>query len=260
VADLNVGELIREGSAAARAGDVESAQRFYRQALELDETDIEAWLGLSGVVDSEEEKRRCFYRVLELDADNEEAKAGLAWLDKAAGRVEEEERGDDEALYCANHPDTETLLRCNRCGKPICTRCAVRTPVGLRCKECVAEQQQVYFTARSYDNLVVATVTFVLTAGASFLVLFVMRMIPFSWLITFLVTPMVAGILAEIVRRSVGRRRGRNQPLVIAISAALGSFAGLFIIWMVAGTILPYLLIFGIFIVMLISAMYARTR
>jgi hypothetical protein len=29
-----------------------------------------------------------------------------------------------------------TRLRCSRCGKPICPRCGVRTPVGLRCPDC----------------------------------------------------------------------------------------------------------------------------
>ena len=40
--------------------------------------------------------------------------------------------GEPESLTCANHPDRETLLRCNKCGKPICISCAVRTPVGYR--------------------------------------------------------------------------------------------------------------------------------
>lgn len=40
------------------------------------------------------------------------------------------------ALHCANHPNTETILRCSRCGKPICVRCVVQTPVGGRCREC----------------------------------------------------------------------------------------------------------------------------
>ena len=39
-------------------------------------------------------------------------------------------------LYCANHPDTETFLRCGKCEKPICARCRVSTPVGFRCYEC----------------------------------------------------------------------------------------------------------------------------
>lgn len=37
---------------------------------------------------------------------------------------------------CSYHPSVETRLRCSRCGKPICPRCGVRTPVGLRCPEC----------------------------------------------------------------------------------------------------------------------------
>ncbi len=37
---------------------------------------------------------------------------------------------------CADHPDVETRLRCSRCGRPICPRCSVRTPVGMRCPDC----------------------------------------------------------------------------------------------------------------------------
>jgi hypothetical protein len=37
---------------------------------------------------------------------------------------------------CTYHPNVMTGLRCTRCGKPICPRCGVRTPVGLRCPDC----------------------------------------------------------------------------------------------------------------------------
>lgn len=46
---------------------------------------------------------------------------------------------------CANHPDTETYLRCSRCGKPICVRCTIPTPVGGRCRECAALRRPVMF-------------------------------------------------------------------------------------------------------------------
>jgi hypothetical protein len=39
-------------------------------------------------------------------------------------------------MQCATHPDVETELRCGRCGKPICPRCLVQTPVGARCRQC----------------------------------------------------------------------------------------------------------------------------
>ena len=44
---------------------------------------------------------------------------------------------------CAEHPDTETRLRCSRCGKPICPQCGVRTPVGMRCPDCAGTRATV---------------------------------------------------------------------------------------------------------------------
>lgn len=41
-----------------------------------------------------------------------------------------------ETTYCATHPGVETALRCGKCGKYICPRCLVQTPVGARCREC----------------------------------------------------------------------------------------------------------------------------
>ncbi len=60
---------------------------------------------------------------------------------------------DDDGVLaaCVNHPARETGLRCNRCGDPICAQCAVRTPVGYRCKKCVREQQKTFETVRWYD-------------------------------------------------------------------------------------------------------------
>lgn len=39
-------------------------------------------------------------------------------------------------MQCATHPAVETELACSRCGKAICPRCMVQTPVGARCREC----------------------------------------------------------------------------------------------------------------------------
>jgi hypothetical protein len=39
-------------------------------------------------------------------------------------------------MQCATHPDVETELACGKCGRPICPRCMVYTPVGARCREC----------------------------------------------------------------------------------------------------------------------------
>lgn len=41
-----------------------------------------------------------------------------------------------ETVYCARHPETETGLSCSRCETPICPRCMIHVPVGIRCPDC----------------------------------------------------------------------------------------------------------------------------
>ena len=121
----------------------------------------------------------------------------------------------DATLRCAYHLDRETTLRCNRCEKPICTKCAVLTPVGYRCKECVRGQQSVFETARTSDFVIAAVVSAVGVGIAVAL----LNIIGF-W--GFFVAPIVGGGLAEIVRAAVRRRRGRKLPLVAGIAGAVG--------------------------------------
>ena len=38
--------------------------------------------------------------------------------------------------YCERHRDVETELRCGRCEVPICPRCMIHAPGGIRCPDC----------------------------------------------------------------------------------------------------------------------------
>ena len=119
---------------------------------------------------------------------------------------------NEPILYCANHPQTPTALRCNRCGKPVCTKCIVRTPVGYRCRECVRGQQQIFETAVWSDYVIVAVVVAPLAGLAGFLAT------SLGFFVIFL-APVVGGLLAELVRLAVRRHRGRRLNWV-----ALGAF------------------------------------
>lgn len=44
--------------------------------------------------------------------------------------------------FCYGHPKVPTKLRCSRCGRPICGRCAIPASVGQHCPECVAEARR----------------------------------------------------------------------------------------------------------------------
>jgi hypothetical protein len=132
-------------------------------------------------------------------------------------------------MVCANHPNRETTLRCNRCGKPICTKCAVHTPVGYRCRECVRGQQTVFETARPIDYPIAAVVSAIgVGLGTSIL------MILGFW--GLIVAPVAGGALAEVVRWAVRRRRSRRLGLAAVIGGVIGLLPRL---------IVPAFLLFG---------------
>ena len=49
---------------------------------------------------------------------------------------------DEAQTFCYGHPKTPTRLRCSRCDRPICGRCAIPATVGQHCPECVAEARR----------------------------------------------------------------------------------------------------------------------
>jgi hypothetical protein len=124
-------------------------------------------------------------------------------------------------MYCANHPDTETYLRCNKCGKPICLKCAVLTEVGYRCKECIREQQNVFYNAMTSDNWIAFAVAAGITLVAwPIVVLLLLVSITgfFGWIIAALVGSGAGGrALAQIIR-NFGRAAARalHSPLLHA--------------------------------------------
>jgi hypothetical protein len=125
---------------------------------------------------------------------------------------------NNDILYCYNHPKRETHLRCNKCERPICASCAVLTPTGYRCKECVRGLQKVFDTAQWWDYPAAVVVSFVLSLIASVVVRYIGF---FAIILSFFV-----GIgVAEAVRFVLHRRRSRNMPMIVAIASFLGAIA-----------------------------------
>jgi tetratricopeptide (TPR) repeat protein len=73
-------DTLREGIAAARAGQRERARDLLMQIVEKNEENVLAWLWLSGVVDSLDDREICLENVLALDPSNDAARKGLAWV------------------------------------------------------------------------------------------------------------------------------------------------------------------------------------
>ena len=130
---------------------------------------------------------------------------------------------ESTTLYCYVHPNRETSLRCNNCERPICASCAVRTPTGYRCKECVRERQKTFDTSEWYDYILGFIVAGALSAVATFLVSLIGGIGFFGWIIIFAGAPTAAVIIAEGVRLVTRRRRSRSLFITIAAGVVLGA-------------------------------------
>ncbi len=139
---------------------------------------------------------------------------------------------NSQTFYCANHPNRETTLRCNKCEKPICVKCAVLTPTGYRCKECVSGQQKVFETAISRDYILAFPIAAILSLIGSFIALSI-------GLFTILISPIAGAIIAESVRFVTGKRRSPKLFWITAIAVIAGCLpAALFVLISLVGTAL----------------------
>jgi hypothetical protein len=110
-------------------------------------------------------------------------------------------------VYCANHPGVETGLRCKKCEKPICVKCAVRTPTGYQCRECIRNQQKVFDTSQPYDYLTGFIAAALLSGLGSFAISLIGFIGFFGFFLSFAAAPTIGIIIAETVRFITGRRR-----------------------------------------------------
>ncbi|RPJ23677.1 MAG: hypothetical protein EHM33_20215 [Chloroflexi bacterium] len=130
---------------------------------------------------------------------------------------------ESTTLYCYVHPNRETSLRCNNCNRPICAACAVRTPTGYRCRECVKSQLKTFDTSEWYDYISGFIVAALLSAVAAFLVTFIGRIGFFGWFLIAAGAPTAAVAIAEGVRLVTRRRRSRALFIAVAVGVVLGA-------------------------------------
>lgn len=291
---LSLRELLDQAAAAASLGDREDAERLFRRATQRSPGNSTAWLGLAAATPSLDEKRAAYEQVLVINPNNGEARIALQRL---ASQVDSQQAqairetlskpvaqdvprpansvapapekappaqaaaSSGEPTYCVNHPETETTLRCNRCGRTVCLKCVELTEVGYRCKECIRQQQDTYFNAENTDYLIVAAVSFLLAAVAGPIIslLFGIFGLFFGVIIAVFLGPAVGGVAATVIRRSVGRRRGRYMGIVAVVAIVLGVAFGA-LIALIFFSIAPSLIPLGVFLFLALSTIYATLR
>ncbi len=85
----NVDAMVREGINAYKAGRKDEARALLLKATELDQYNEQAWLWLSGLMDTPDDQRTCLENVLAINPDNDRANQGLSYLtgQTSAGNV-----------------------------------------------------------------------------------------------------------------------------------------------------------------------------
>ena len=161
----------------------------------------------------------------------------------------------EETTYCTVHPTVEAVLRCNKCDRPMCTRCAVRTPVGYRCRQCVTAQQDIYFTAEMRDYVIAGVVAFLVSAVVGGVLVRIGFLI-----LTLLLSAPAGGLISEIVWRLSGRRRGRYSWIVVPLCAALGALPVLALTWVQLGRMPPVMFLLNVALYAGIAAVAAASR
>lgn len=120
---------------------------------------------------------------------------------------------------CPRHPKVETALRCATCGELICPKCAVQTPVGMKCRGCGLQRGGVLFTPSTSQAACALGVAllFGMVAG---------------WGVEFLGFYMVFLAVAygtfagEMILRASGRKRGIRMEVIAGVALAAGAIGG----------------------------------
>lgn len=277
--------LLHQATVAAQLGQRERAETLFNQIVALEPENVDAWIGLAGVVDDPAEKRRIYETVLAIDPEHPIAREGLralranddgktaspSQLTAAPSSDEEAEVSSAESspseqwpvlryedgvpIYaCAYHPKRETTLRCNRCGKPICTDCAVLTDVGYRCPDCVAELTGRFYHAQPKHVITSLLASAILGFLGVMLGTIVAANIGF-WTV-FVALPL-SGIIAEGIWRSGARHRARRLHLYASVVVLLFGLLGFLVGIVIAGGGV----LFGLFtLVVTVVTVYQRLR
>jgi len=245
----DVTALVSGGNAALIAGDAYTARQRFRAALERDPRRVDALIGMAGSVRPYREKREHLLRALEIDPDNEHARAVLEQVEArlAAGEVlapggarerEPQPAPAPEAppappsaatgvsaatQTCYLHPDRETGLRCTSCDRPICADCVRPAAVGQLCPECARARRPVNYQVSAVESAIASVTTLVYSILVSTFALLILGSIGFfGLLVALLLGPVAGDLLVRLTDRFTRGKRGQLMQLSVGIAYVAG--------------------------------------
>ena len=144
-------------------------------------------------------------------------------------------------MRCATHPDVETNLRCGKCGKLICPKCLVQTPVGARCPDCAKLYRLPTFrvSTKHYLGAVGTGLGMAVICGIAWGT--VTGLVPFFYL-NLLLAPGAGYAIGEVISLSVNRKRGTWLAVIAGIAVAISYIVSLWFVGFLFG--IPSLWVF----------------
>ena len=116
-------------------------------------------------------------------------------------------------MKCATHPGVETNLTCGKCGKPICPKCMVQTPVGARCPECARLQKLPTFRVSTSYYLRAVGAGLGLGIAGGLIWGLIQSLFSFFYL-NLLLAPALGYAVSELLSRVVNRKRSTGLAVI----------------------------------------------
>ena len=133
-----------------------------------------------------------------------------------------------QTTFCKRHPSAESNVACGRCGDPICPRCMVHAPVGIRCPDCGKSNPVPTFnvTGAFLARGIGAGVAVALICGIGFAAATYIAYENLPYNFSRFVAPLLVATLGYLIGVSVSlatnRKRGTKLKLVAGLCTLLG--------------------------------------
>lgn len=133
-------------------------------------------------------------------------------------------------MLCYRHPKVETNVSCGKCDRPICPRCMVAGPAGMRCPDCASLRKTALYQIPPQRIALAIAAGLITGLGGSFFMM--------AGFFVFFIGPIYGGIVAQAVLWASGRKRGRILEVIGVGSILLGAALVLLgpLLWTVKAT------------------------
>ena len=128
------------------------------------------------------------------------------------------EQGAGSTYYCAQHRDTPTNLRCGRCNTPVCPRCRIHGPVGIRCLDCGRPPRLPQYQVPTPLLLRAVGVSLGLGIAGGLILLF----LPIYGIFYLIATAGFGFIVAEMTSYVANSKRGPKLAIIAVVGTVVG--------------------------------------